>query len=95
MAEQKPVTPGTTKEPSYADAIFPLVTLIVLIAASVYLFGLNALDGPLQVALVICSMVTGLVIIRNGHTWEEIAEAGRKACPPSSAPSLSSSRWAR
>ena len=78
MAEQKPVTPGTAKEPSYADAIFPLVTLIVLIAASVYLFGLNALDGPLQVALVICSMVTGLVIIRNGHTWEEIAEAGRR-----------------
>ena len=23
-------------------------------------------------------MVTGLVIIRNGHTWEEIAEAGQR-----------------
>ena len=78
MTDQ-PITPGTARQPSYADAIFPIVTLIVLIAASVYLFGLNALDGPsYKSVLVICSMVTGLVIIRNGHTWEEIAEAGRR-----------------
>ena len=66
------------RKPTYAQAIFPLVMLIVLIAASVYLFRLNALDGPLQVALIICSMVTGLIIIRNGHTWEEIDAAGKK-----------------
>ena len=48
MAEQ-PVTPSTIKEPSYVDAIFPIVTLIVLIAASVYLFGLNALPKPTRV----------------------------------------------
>src|SRR5262245_11904683 len=66
------------REPSYAQVIFPLVLLIALIAASVYLYGLDALNGPLQVALIVCSMVTALIIIRNGHTWAEIDEAGKK-----------------
>src|SRR5689334_9581689 len=71
------ITP-VARKPSYAEAIFPLVMLVILIAASVYVFGLDALNGPLQVALVICSMVTGLIIVQMGHTWEDIAEAGRK-----------------
>jgi NhaC family Na+:H+ antiporter len=66
------------RKPSYAEAIFPLVLLIGLIAASVYLFKLDALNGPLQVALIICSMVTALIIVRMGYTWHEIDEAGKK-----------------
>jgi NhaC family Na+:H+ antiporter len=73
VGEAKPVA-----SPSYLDAILPIVTLIALIAASVYLYGLDALDGPLQTALVVCCMVTAVVILRNGHTWEEIAESGRR-----------------
>ena len=76
MADQ-PLT-RVVREPSYAQAIFPLVLLVVLIAASVYLYGLDALNGPLQVALIVCSMVTGLIIVRNGHTWAEIDEAGKR-----------------
>ena len=38
MPDQQ-ITPSNAKEPSYADAIIPLVTLIVLIAGSVSLFG--------------------------------------------------------
>jgi NhaC family Na+:H+ antiporter len=72
-SESRPVA-----NPSYPDAVLPIVTLIVLIAASVYLYGLDALDGPLQTALVVCCMVTAVVILRNGHTWEEIAESGRR-----------------
>ena len=33
------------------------------------LFGLDALDGPIQVALVVCAMVAALVIMKNGHPW--------------------------
>src|SRR5262249_874523 len=77
MEDEQPTT-RVPREPTYAQAIFPLVMLIVLIAASVYLFRLDALNVPLQVALVIGSMATGLVIVRNGHTWEEIDAAGRK-----------------
>lgn len=64
--------------PSYADAIIPLVLLAVSIAGAMYLFQLDALDGPVQVALVVCSMFTGLVILKNGHTWEEVASAGQR-----------------
>ena len=70
--------PKRVIDPSYLDAIVPLATLIALVAGSIYLFGLDALDGPLQVGLVVCSMVTAVVILRNGHTWEEIAESGRR-----------------
>jgi len=73
----EPIT-RVPREPTYAQAIFPIVMLIALIAASVYLFGLDALDGPLQVALIVCSMVVGLIVLRNGHTWEEIDKAGQR-----------------
>jgi NhaC family Na+:H+ antiporter len=74
----QPDRPRSTTEPSYVDAIVPIVTLIAMIAGSIHLFGLDALDGPLQTALVICSMVTAVIILRNGHSWEEVAESGRR-----------------
>jgi NhaC family Na+:H+ antiporter len=36
--------------PSLGDALIPLGTLALLIAGSLALFGLDALDGPIQVA---------------------------------------------
>ena len=73
-------TPPTKeiREPSYADALIPLVSLMVLIVGALYLYGLDALSGPIPVALVVCSMIAGLVILRNGHEWEEVAESGRR-----------------
>lgn len=70
--------PRRIVEPSYLDAILPLVTLMVLIAGGLYLYGLDALAGPIPTALVFCSMVTGVIILRNGHAWEEVAESGRR-----------------
>lgn len=67
------------REPSLADAIIPLVTLAVLVGGSIALFGLDALDGPIQVALVMCAMVAALIALKNGHTWEEVQFAGQKA----------------
>ncbi|HEX3437026.1 MAG TPA: Na+/H+ antiporter NhaC family protein [Pseudacidobacterium sp.] len=71
--------PRNIREPSYADAIIPAVTLIVLIAGAVFLFGLDALDGPVQVALILSTMVVALIILKNGHPWDEIVEAARAA----------------
>jgi len=67
-----------TVSPSYADALIPLVSLIGMIAGAIYLFGLGALDGPVQVAMVVCTMVTSVIILKNGHSWEEVAESGRR-----------------
>ena len=67
-----------TKAPSYLDAIIPIFSLIVLVGSSVALFGLDAVNGPLQVAIILSTMITSMIILKNGHTWEDIAESGRK-----------------
>jgi NhaC family Na+:H+ antiporter len=66
------------KEPSYFDALAPLVVLAVLIGGAVSLFGLNAMDGPLQVAIILAGMFTSFIVLKNGHSWEEVSAAGRK-----------------
>lgn len=73
-----PKPPRTIKAPSYLDALIPVVSLIALVGASVALFGLNAVNGPLQVAIIISTMITSMVILKNGHSWEAISESGRK-----------------
>jgi len=72
-------TLSNVKEPSYADAIIPTVTLVVLISGAVLLFGPDALDGPVQVALILSAMVVALILLKNGHSWDEIANVGRSA----------------
>ncbi|WP_412737759.1 Na+/H+ antiporter NhaC [Krasilnikovia sp. MM14-A1259] len=67
------------REPSLADAIIPMVVLAGLIAASLALFGLDALDGPIQVALIVCVLVAGLIGMRNGHTWADVERAAQSA----------------
>ena len=67
------------KEPSYADAIIPLVVLIGLIAASVFLFGIDAVGGPMEVALILAGTVAYLIVLKNGYTWEDIERTGKIA----------------
>jgi NhaC family Na+:H+ antiporter len=64
---------------SLFDALLPLIALAFLIAGSLALFGLDALDGPIQVALMLCSEVAVLIALKNGHTWSEVEAAGRGA----------------
>jgi len=78
MAEQVS-TPRIIKEPTFADAIIPVVTLIVLVAAGVYLFGVDAVDGPMQVGMIFSSMVVALIVLKNGHTWDEISKSSGTA----------------
>ena len=73
------IPPFGVKEPSYMDAIVPLVILIVLIGGSVFLFGSGAVDGPMQVALILCTMVAALIALKNGYSWEHVIESGKSA----------------
>jgi NhaC family Na+:H+ antiporter len=57
------------------DALAPVVVLIVLIALTIWLFGISATDGPLQVALLLAATFAGLVALKNGFTTVEIGEA--------------------
>ncbi len=67
------------RDPSLADALIPLVTLAVLIGGSLTLFGLDALDGPIQVALLLCCAVAAVIALKNGHEFAAVQEAGKGA----------------
>lgn len=71
--------PRRLREPSLLDALIPLAALAVLIGGSLLLFGLDALDGPIQVALVLCAGVAALIALKNGHPWSEVQVAGQGA----------------
>ncbi|HET6652793.1 MAG TPA: Na+/H+ antiporter NhaC [Nocardioides sp.] len=67
------------REPSIADALVPLGVLATLIAGGLALFGLDALDGPIQVALLLCCAVAALIAMKNGHEFTAVQAAGRSA----------------
>ncbi len=57
------------------DALIPVISLVVLIALSVYLFGVDATEGPLQVALLLSASIAALVARKNGHSYLKLGEA--------------------
>jgi len=63
------------RPPSYADALIPIVVLVILLASAVYLYGADGTAGPIQVALMLSMMVAGLVGLKNGHKWEDMGKA--------------------
>jgi NhaC family Na+:H+ antiporter len=67
------------RSPSLVDALIPMTALAVLIGSAIALFGLEALDGPVQVALVLCCAVAALIALKNGHRWAAVQEAGQSA----------------
>src|SRR6478736_4514266 len=67
----RPPTP-----PSLLDAILPVVVLIGLIALTIWLFGISATDGPLQVALLLSGAFAALIALKNGHSISAVGEAG-------------------
>jgi NhaC family Na+:H+ antiporter len=62
------------RQPSLLDALIPLIFMILLLAISIYLFGVDAALGPLQVALLMSAVVAAVVAHKNGHSWESLAE---------------------
>jgi Na+:H+ antiporter, NhaC family len=63
------------RPPSLLDAVLPVVVLIGLIALTIWLFGVSATDGPLQVALLLSAAFASLIAFKNGYTVAAIAEA--------------------
>ncbi len=62
------------REPSLLDALIPLLFMIVLLTMSIFLFGIDASLGPLQVALFMSAVVAAIVAHKNGHSWERLGE---------------------
>jgi NhaC family Na+:H+ antiporter len=63
------------RPPSLLDAVLPVVVLIGLIAVTIWLFGISATDGPLQVALLLAAAFASLVAFKNGYSSAQVADA--------------------
>ena len=59
-------------EPSLVEALVPVALLIVLLAASVWLYGLDSSSGAIQVSLFTAATVTALMAARRGVSFEEL-----------------------
>jgi NhaC family Na+:H+ antiporter len=79
MSDQPVSMPRKVKEPSYIDAIVPLVALIVLIGSSVLIFGNDAVGGPMEVALILAGMIAALIVLKNGYSWNDVQRTGQIA----------------
>ena len=60
---------------TFIDALIPILALIILLGGAVSLYGSDAIGGPIQVALILCMMIAGLVGLKNGHGWEDMGHA--------------------
>ncbi|HAW92537.1 MULTISPECIES: Na+/H+ antiporter NhaC [unclassified Arsukibacterium] len=65
----------TEKHPSFLDAALPVIVLIVLLSASVYLFGNDSSYGPNQIALFIATAVAVIIGLKNGYKWQAMENA--------------------
>jgi Na+:H+ antiporter, NhaC family len=63
------------RPPTLLDAVLPIVVLIGLIALTIVLFGVDATNGPLQVALLLSAAFASLIAFKNGYATAAIAEA--------------------
>jgi NhaC family Na+:H+ antiporter len=63
------------RAPTLLDALLPILVLISLLALTIALFGIDATNGPLQVALLISAAFASLMAFKNGYTVAGVAEA--------------------
>ncbi|MDA1077282.1 MAG: Na+/H+ antiporter NhaC [Proteobacteria bacterium] len=63
-----------TREASTLDILLTIGLTVVLLAASVTLFGSDSSAGANQIALVVGAVMTAIIGIRNGHSWKTIEQ---------------------
>jgi len=64
--------PDKERSLTFAEAIVPIASLILLVALSFYLFGDAGAAGPNQVALVVATMIAVFLAWRRGFTLDEL-----------------------
>lgn len=65
----------TPKLPTLVDALIPVVSLVLLLAVSVYLFGDSSSAGPNQIVLTMGAAIAAIVGVRLGYKWGDIQRA--------------------
>jgi NhaC family Na+:H+ antiporter len=67
--------PTTTNRMSLLVALFPVIALIVMLAADVVWFGEDSSYGSNQMALLIAALIAGGIGVSRGTKWKEIRDA--------------------
>ena len=68
-------SPDTTNRMSLIVALFPVIALIVMLAADVVWFGEDSSYGSNQMALLIAALIAGGIGVSRGTKWNEIRDA--------------------
>ena len=68
------MTEATHREPSMLDALVPVISLVALLASSVYLYGADSSYGANQIALLLGAGIAAIIGIKNGISWKTIEE---------------------
>ncbi|TRX56664.1 Na+/H+ antiporter NhaC [Thalassomonas sp. M1454] len=66
---------STIKNPSFIDAMIPLLVMITMLTAAVLYFGDNSSYGPNQIALLMATGVALIIGFKNGHNWISMEKA--------------------
>ena len=64
-----------TQTPSFLDAFIPLISLVIMLSASVTYFADNSSFGPNQIALLFAMGIAIIIGLKNGYTWVSIEKA--------------------
>jgi Na+:H+ antiporter, NhaC family len=75
MSDASPPTRRPPKPPTLLDASLPIVVLIALLALTIAFFGVDATNGPLQVALFLSAAFASVIAFKNGYTVAAIRDA--------------------
>ena len=63
------------RAPTMIDALLPIIVLIGLLVLTIVLFGIDATNGPLQVALLLSAAFASLMAFKNGYSVAGVADA--------------------
>ncbi len=64
----------TIKSPSLADALIPIIALVIMMGSAVYLYGDSSSFGPNQIALLLGAGLAAIIGMKNGHRWKDIEQ---------------------
>ncbi len=75
MSNKAPIKSKSPKAPSMLDATIPLVSLVIMLTASVGYFSDNSSFGPNQIALLLAMGIAIVIGLKNGYQWDGIEKA--------------------
>lgn len=63
-----------TKQPTFLQALTPLVALVLMLTSSVLLFGEDSSYGPNQIALLTAAAIATAIAFYNGFSWSNVEQ---------------------